>query len=192
MRATGYFVVLSAFVSILLWNTGAEAEVWDLNRCLELGLKQNPKIIAAEKAAEAAKARVVQVQSDYYPNVSIESDYARSSGITSTSSTSTSPSPSASSSDNNQYLLFLGLTQNIYDFGRREYKVLASQEDLKAFGWDLKDTRLGVIDEIRQSYYAVLLADRGKKSGRKNWSVPNYSCARPRDSTRSGLNPGLM
>ena len=54
-------------MSILLWKTGAGAEVWDLNRCLELGLKQNPKIIAAEKAVQGAKARVVQFQSDYYP-----------------------------------------------------------------------------------------------------------------------------
>ena len=39
----------------------------------------------------------------------------------------------------------------------------ASKEDLKAFNWDLKDTRLSVIDEIRQGYYGVLLAARGEK-----------------------------
>ena len=55
------------------------------------------------------------------------------------------------------------MTQNIYDFGRREYKVQVAQEDLKAFRWDLKDTRLSVIDEIRQGYYGVLLAERGEK-----------------------------
>ncbi len=78
--AKGSFILLSAFLSILLWKTGAGAEVWDLKRCLELGLKQNPRIVAAEKAAEAAKARVVQFQADYYPNLALEGDYTRFSG----------------------------------------------------------------------------------------------------------------
>ena len=149
------FILLSAFMSILLWKNGAGADEWDLKRCLELGLKQNPKIIAAEKAVQGAKARVVQFQSDYYPDLALETDYSRYSGSLTSSSTS-----STVSEKNSQTLFFLGLTQNIYDFGRREYRVQASQEDLKAFGWDLKDTRLSVIDEIRQGYYGVLLADR--------------------------------
>ena len=49
-------------------------------RCLELGLKQNPRIVAAERAAEASKARVVQFQADYYPTVALEGDYTRFSG----------------------------------------------------------------------------------------------------------------
>ena len=69
--AKGGFILLSAFLSILLWKTGAGAEVWDLKRCLELGLKQNPRIVAAERAAEASKARVVQFQADYYPTVAL-------------------------------------------------------------------------------------------------------------------------
>ena len=63
-------IILSVFMSILLGKTGAGAEEWDLNRCLDLGLKQNPKVIAAEKAVQGAKARVVQVRSDYYPDLS--------------------------------------------------------------------------------------------------------------------------
>jgi outer membrane protein len=151
------FLLCGIFVSVLLWKTGAGAEEWDLNRCLELGLKQNPKIISAAMATEAAKARVVQLQADYYPNLALEGDFSRNNASFNT------PSVSGGSSVNNQYKLSLGLTQNIYDFGRREYRVQASKEDLKAFNWDLKDTRLSVIDEIRQGYYGVLLADRGEK-----------------------------
>jgi hypothetical protein len=67
--------------------------------------------------------------------------------------------------------------QNICDFGRREYQVEASK-DLKTFGWDLKDTRLGVIDEIRQSYYTVLLAGQVKRCG-QSWNGPSFFCASP-------------
>jgi outer membrane protein len=155
--ARRYLLVLSALVSILLWKTEAGAEEWDLNYCLQLGLRKNPRIIAAAMASEAAKARVVQFQADYYPNLALEGDFSRNNATFST------PSASGGSSVNNQYNFSLGLTQNIYDFGRREYKVQATKEDLKAFNWDLKDTRLSVIDEIRQGYYGVLLADRGEK-----------------------------
>jgi outer membrane protein TolC len=176
-------------MSILLGKTAAGAEEWDLNRCLDLGLKQNPKVIAAEKGAQAAKARVVQVQADYYPNVSIESDYYRSNGTT-TSSSASNPI-SATSSNNNQYLLSLGLTQNIYDFGRREYKVQSAQEDLKAFGWDLKDTRLGVIDEIRQGYYGVLLADRGERVREKELERTQLFLRQAKGFYQVGLKPRI-
>ena len=183
------FIILSVFMSILLGKTAAGAEEWDLNRCLDLGLKQNPKVIAAEKGAQAAKARVVQVQADYYPNVSIESDYYRSNGTT-TSSSASNPI-SATSSNNNQYLLSLGLTQNIYDFGRREYKVQSAQEDLKAFGWDLKDTRLGVIDEIRQGYYGVLLADRGERVREKELERTQLFLRQAKGFYQVGLKPRI-
>jgi outer membrane protein len=180
------FIILSVFVSILLGKTAAGAEEWDLNRCLELGLKQNPKIIAAEKAADAAKARVVQVRADYYPDLSLETDYSRYNGTFTSSSTSTPVSDK-----NSQTLFFLGLTQNIYDFGRREYKVQAAQEDHKAFGWDLKDTRLGVIDEIRQSYYAVLLADRGEKVREKELERTQLFLRQAKGFYQVGLKPRI-
>ena len=178
-------IILSVFMSILLGKTAAGAEEWDLNRCLELGLKQNPKIIAAEKAAEAAKARVVQSQANYYPNLAVEGDITRFNGNLNASTRS------AASSDYNQYLVALGVTQNIYDFGRREYKVQAAQEDLKAYGWDLKDTRLGVIDEIRQGYYAVLLADRGVKVREKELERTQLFLRQAKGFYQVGLKPRI-
>ncbi len=179
------FFVLSVFMSILVGKTSAGAEEWDLNYCLELGLKQNPKIIAAEKAAEAAKARVVQFQADYYPNLALEGDATRYNGNLNSSSRSTA------TSDYNQYLVSLGLTQNIYDFGRREYKVQAAKEDLKAYGWDLKDIRLGVIDEIRQGYYGVLLADRGEKVREKELERTQLFLRQAQGFYQVGLKPRI-
>ena len=179
------FIVLSVFVSILLGKTAAGAEEWDLNRFLELGLKQNPKVIAAAMASEAAKARVVQFQADYYPNLALEGDYSRN------NATFNTPSASGGSSVNNQYNFSLGLTQNIYDFGRREYKVQATKEDLKAFNWDLKDTRLSVIDEIRQGYYGVLLANRGEKVREKELERTQLFLRQAQGFYQVGLKPRI-
>jgi outer membrane protein TolC len=101
-----------------------------------------------------AEARVRQNRADYYPNLFLETDASRYKGSFSGNS------QNSNASDSNLYSYYLGLSQNIYDFGRRESKVQSSWEDLKAFEWDLKDVRLLVMDDIRQGYYGVLLADR--------------------------------
>jgi len=138
----------------------SQAEEWDLKTCLEQGLKRNPSVLAALQAIEAAEARVKQNLSAYYPSLFAETDYAKYK--TSTSATSSAGNLLSTSSNNPTDLTsyYLGLTQNIYDFGRREYKVQASKEDKKTYQWSLKDIRLSVIDNIRQAYYGVLLAQR--------------------------------
>ena len=85
----------------------------------------------------------------------------------------------------------MGLTQNIYDFGRREYKVQVAQEDLKAFRWDLKDTRLSVIDEIRQGYYGVLLAERGEKVREKELERTQLFLRQANGFYQVGLKPRI-
>jgi outer membrane protein len=147
-------IFLIALMGIFL-SRGAGAEEWDLKTCLEIGLKQNPTIRAAQKGIEGAEARVKQTQSTYYPTLFGETDYNR---YSSQSSVSSSSSLNPGITELTTY--YLGLSQNIYDFGRREYKVKASKEDLNTYQWTLKDIRLSVTDAIRQAYYGVLLAER--------------------------------
>ncbi|MBI5601842.1 MAG: TolC family protein [Deltaproteobacteria bacterium] len=146
-------VLLGFIMSNPLW-----AEEWDLKTCLDLGLKRNPAIQGALNAIEGAEARVKQNQSSYYPNLFAETDYSHYK--TSTSITTGSSLSGLNTGPNDLTTYYFGLSQNIYDFGRREYKVIASREDLKTYQWTLKDVRLSVIDSIRQSYYGVLLAQR--------------------------------
>ncbi|MBA4395750.1 MAG: hypothetical protein C0407_19535, partial [Desulfobacca sp.] len=99
-----------------------------------------------------------------YPNLFAETDYNRYKTSTSVGSPSgATPGSGLTASSGNPIDLttyYLGLSQNIYDFGRREYKVQASREDLKTYQWTSKDIQLSVIDSIRQAYYGVLLAQR--------------------------------
>lgn len=147
----GFWVVLSVFFLI----SPAKGEEWDLKTCLDKGLKQNPTIKGALKGIEGAEARVRQTQAAYYPNLYAETDYNR---YSSPSSSGSAASISSGAVDLTTY--YLGLSQNIYDFGRREYKVQVSKEDLKTYQWTLKDIRLAVTDSIRQAYYGVLLTNR--------------------------------
>jgi outer membrane protein len=145
------------FVISLILTQGAGAEQWDLKTCLDIGLQKNPAIKGAMKGVEGAAARVKQTQSAYYPTLFFETDYNR---YNTQSSGSSGAAQALSSGINDLATYYFGLTQNIYDFGRREYKVQISREDLKTFQWTLKDTRLSVIDAIRQAYYGVLLTQR--------------------------------
>jgi outer membrane protein len=146
-------IFITVLIGILLSRMAA-AEEWDLKTCLDIGLKQNPTIRAAQKGIEGAQARVKQSQSTYYPILFGEVDYTRFNNPSSVSSSLLNPG------DADLTTYFLGLSQNIYDFGRREIKVKAFKEDLKTYQWTLKDIRLSVIDAIRQAYYGVLLAHR--------------------------------
>jgi len=150
-------VFLTVLFSLFICRM-VSAEEWDLKTCLDIGLKQNPSISAALKGIEGAESRVKQSQSAYYPTLYGETDYNRYSSL---SSVTIAPSVDVAPTDLTTY--YLGLSQNIYDFGRREYKIQASKEDLKTYQWTLKDTRLSVIDSIRQAYYGVLLAQRVAK-----------------------------
>jgi outer membrane protein len=141
----------------LFWVQGAMAEQWDLKNCLDLGLIKNPAVRGAMKGIEGAEARVKQTQAAYYPNLFAETDYNRYNTQASGSSLATQTT-GAGVNDLTTY--YLGLSQNLYDFGRREYKVQSSKEDLKTYQWTFKDTRLSVIDSIRQAYYGVLLTQR--------------------------------
>jgi outer membrane protein TolC len=145
-------IILPAILSIF-FCLGVGAEEWNLKTCLELGLKNNPALRAATKGIEGAEARVKQSQAAYYPYFFAETDYTHSEGTSSKKTTY-----NVGSSDLTSY--YVGLSQNIYDFGRREYKVQAAKEDLKTYQWTGRDTRLSVLDAIRQSYYGVLLAER--------------------------------
>ncbi|MGC1401746.1 MAG: TolC family protein [Thermodesulfobacteriota bacterium] len=148
-------IVMVAIILCLGLYQNGWAEEWDLKTCLDLGLKRNPTIRGALKGIEASEARVKESQAAYYPNLFAQTNYNRynnPSSVNNLNSFNNGPTDLTTYS--------LGLSQNIYDFGRTKYNVQISKEDLKTFQWTLKDTRLTVLDNIRQAYYGVLLTQR--------------------------------
>ncbi|MFH1008565.1 MAG: TolC family protein [Candidatus Latescibacterota bacterium] len=150
-------LLVIALAILSLWSCGVvQAEEWDLGRVSGYGLEHNPKLVAAKQAVQAARARIDENLADYYPALNFQTDYSRLGGYSSSGS-------SASGGDRNLYSASLGLSHNIYDFGRTRYRVRTSRYDVETLQWDLKDVRLGVVDDIAEAYYGVLLADRSVK-----------------------------
>jgi len=145
------FRVVAVFFFLLAGQSwGQTVEEWDLRQSLEIGLKRNPKITAGRMGVEGAQARIKQNLADYYPNLFFESGYSRIKG-------SFSGSKSAGDTpENNLYVYYLGLSQNIYDFGRTSNSVKINRENVKASEEDLNITKQTVVLNVRQAYYGVL------------------------------------
>jgi outer membrane protein len=146
---------LLAFMLYLFLYQVGWAEEWDLKTCVAMGLQKNPNIHGAVKGIEAAQSRVKESQAAYYPNIFAQADANHLSAASSVNNIR-----NLNQGPNDLTIYSVGLSQNIYDFGRTKYNVQTSKEDLKTFQWTLKDTRLSVIDNIRQAYYGVLLTQR--------------------------------
>ena len=152
MKKNGVHYIL---LSLSIFIPGGMAEEWDLKTCVDMGLKKNPNIHGASKGIEAAEARVKESQAAYYPNLFGQANYNRYNNPSSSTPLATSIMASLI------LLLILWDCRKIsMTSARTKYNVQTSKEDLKTFQWTLKDTRLSVIDNIRQAYYGVLLTQR--------------------------------
>src|SRR3990172_9589000 len=83
----------------------SEGETLDVERCVEIALPAHPSVVSAESNAAAARSRISQSESNYYPQVEVSSDYSRVDGDSLTG-------------PRNEYSNAVRMRQNLYDFGR--------------------------------------------------------------------------
>jgi len=141
----------------------AEGPEMSLERLIQLALDNHPSRRSAQAAREGASARLGTAQAAYLPTLSTTLSYSRN---TTNAAAGVSPVTGApvprhvsDSSVNNQNFTAT-LRQNLFDSFRREGRVEAAREDLRAVDFDLSTTRHNVILNVRQAYYTHLLALR--------------------------------
>jgi len=147
--------------------SGAQAfikagETLNLDRCIEIALKNQPNVIAAVNNVAAGRSRVGQAQSAYYPQVNASAGYSRIAPVVSRVSVSgLSTSSGAGPSSFDQYNASATLNQNIYDFGKTPAEVRVQKENLEATTGDYENAQSQIAFNVKQAYYAVLV-DRKK------------------------------
>lgn len=122
-----------------------------LAQCIEITLKRNPSITAADSTMNAADARVGQAQSAYYPQVSLAGNYSKFSPYT---------DPTNASQD-----LYQGtatLTQNIFDFGKTPSQVRIQRLGHDASREDRRTVYSQVVFNVKQAYYKLLQAGKNR------------------------------
>lgn len=159
------FIVLFLIV-IAPFKAGAEelikkGELLNLERCLELGLKIHPTLVAAAGAVDASRSRVEQAKAIYYPQIDGTAGYSRIAPVYSTNIL-TSQYTGAAVRSYDQYTGSLALKQNLYDFGKTAAQVKVQQMNLSSSGADLETVISQIIFSIKQAYYSVLQAKRNK------------------------------
>ncbi len=135
----------------------AAGETLNVNRCIEIALKKNPNIVAAENTVDVNRSRVGEARAAYYPQVSATGAYSRTKASSVTSGGSlvgTEPVNVLSGT--------VALNQNIYDFGRTSSQVDVSKYNLESARSDFDTSQDTIILSVKQAYYGVLQAKRNR------------------------------
>lgn len=128
-----------------------------LERCIELALGNNPQINAAFHDILASDARIKQVWSNYFPQLSWQTGYTRIRQL------QLSDALGQNLTFNYYILGQVTLQQMLYDFGVTQNQATIKRLDYEAYKTTLGATINNVIYQTKDAYYNLLLAFESKK-----------------------------
>ena len=146
-------------------------EVLTLERCVEIALKRQPSIQAAQGNVDVYYARQGQAEAGYYPQVNgslgfleTGSGFGNSTNRSISNASVTGGSLGNSSTDNTSWQYSAGVTasQTIFDFWKTRTQVNIQKLSADSAKADLGSTEDQVILNVKQAYYAVLKAKRNQ------------------------------
>lgn len=116
-----------------------------LDAAIRTALANHKQISVAVSQQDAARARLTQSRSAYFPQVTPSYTYKTSNSNHNTASLQSTQQGTA-----------VSLQQTIFDSGRRELSVAQSRNSVRGADYGLKDTRAAVILNVTNSYYELL------------------------------------
>lgn len=154
-----FIMLLMFFIPV---QVGAEeiirkGESLTLERCLEIALKRQPNIIAAQNTVNASQSKIGQAKANYYPQLELTSSASR---------TSVGPRKTLGfetpSTEFNSYSTGAALNQTIFDFGKTPAQVKIQKLNYDSSLSDLENVSEQVILNVKQAYFGVLQAQRNR------------------------------
>lgn len=137
-----------------------KGEVLTLERCVEIALKRQPSILAAQGNVDVYYARKGQAEAGYYPQIDATLGYRRYQPATNRTGTGGISGSMSTSHSFWQYVTDVTATQTIFDFWKTRTQVNIQKLNIDSAKADLSNTEERVILNVRQSYYNVLKAKR--------------------------------
>jgi len=137
-------------------------EVLTLERCVEIALKRQPSIMAAQGNVDIFYARKGQAEAGYYPLVDASAGYSRFKPSTISTGTGTVgvSGRNLTSHSFDQYATDINASQTIFDFWKTRTQVNIQKLSADSAKADLMNTEELVILNVKQAYYQVLKAKR--------------------------------
>lgn len=128
-----------------------------LDKCIELALGNNPQINAAFHDILASDARIKQVWSNYFPQISWQTGYTRIKQL------QLSDALGRNLTFNYFILGQVTLQQMLYDFGVTQNQATIKRLDYEAYKTTLGATINDVIYQTKDAYYNLLYAFENKR-----------------------------
>jgi outer membrane protein len=120
-----------------------------LEEAVKLALEKQPQVQIARSQTAISRAQLVQTASSYYPQLTPSVDYTSSrasyriGGLTSTTVRERSEAS-------------IGLSQLLFDMGKREANVSAARSTVAASDYGLQSTRQAIVLSVTTAYYELL------------------------------------
>ena len=157
MKIKKYILPFSLFLAFytLVYAQNIQTDksnILTLQDCIDITLKNNPSIASSYASQEAQKNRVSQSKSSYLPQVDASANYSRGN-----SKTSTGWNDAA-----NNYSSSINAKQLIYDFGQTGLSTDIQKNTYYSSVADTKNLVVNTIYQLKEAYYAVLLAKQRK------------------------------
>lgn len=157
MKIKKYILPFSVFLAFytLVYAQDSQTDksnILTLQDCIDITLKNNPSIASSYASQEAQKNRVSQSKSSYLPQVDANANYSRGN-----SKTSTGWNDAA-----NNYSSSINAKQLIYDFGQTGLSTDIQKNTYYSSVADTKNLVVNTIYQLKEAYYAVLLAKQRK------------------------------
>jgi outer membrane protein len=145
----GMFFCLGLPRTVVAEDKIGKGETINLGRCIEIALKRHPQIVASQKNLDVGLSKVGQSKAGYYPQIKWSTGLSRNA----------SPLKSA---PYNEYSSSVSLSQNIFDFNKKDTKVDIETLNLEATRADLNDVLLKITLGVKQAYYELLRAKHAR------------------------------
>src|SRR5574344_218819 len=127
-----------------------KGSVFTMENCVEYALENDPNIKNYRNTQEAQKSEVGIAKSSYFPSITGGTGY----NINNTKYFG----DKSNSLNNNYYGLDLSITEMIWDFGKTSAKINMSKFNYEAAGYDVENSILYRIYDVKIAYTAVLAA----------------------------------
>ncbi len=143
-------------LALLLWTLAmpcfaideiAENSTLELQDCINLAIKNSPKINMSKNYALAAKSRIGQAKSDYFPTLGAGTGYYGQ-----------ADSSKNMSGNSNYYSANASLNQMIYNFGKTNARINMQKFSEIAAKHDVDDAIVQAVYDVKSAYYGVLSA----------------------------------
>jgi len=144
-------VLAVLLLSISVFGYGHAAEKLTLKECIDMALKNQPTIRAAQENIRAGQGRETQAASPYFPQLTASTGYSESHA----------PLGGAfGDSTTKSYTTSLSLSQTLYDFGKTGNAYDAAKLGTLSLERDAERISQEVVLNVKQSYYALLAAKK--------------------------------